>query len=247
MGTRFREETEYRPKPLVEIGGRPILWHIMKIYRTHGFRKFVLCLGYKGWMIKEYFLNFEWVENDFTVRLGPEHEVQIKAQSDQLDWEITLVGTGLHTNTGGRIRLVERYIQTDTFMVTYGDGVADIDLKALLAFHLAHGRLATVTGFHPVSRFGVIEAEDDHRVRAFQEKPRLDGLISGGFFVFNRRVFDYLLEDCVLEQEPLARLAKEGELMVYRHGGFWKSLDTYRDFLDFNRIWEEGNIPWKVW
>lgn len=246
MGTRLKEETEFRPKPLVEIGGWPILWHIMKIYAHYGFTSFVLCLGYKGSMIKEYFLNYEYVAHDFTLTLGPSREVSFHGSSDEKDWVVTFADTGLHTNTGGRIHRIQGYIDGEHFLVTYGDGVANIDIVELFRFHVRHGKLATLAGVHPLSRFGVLEA-DGTSVRRFREKPRLDGLVSGGFFVFRRGVFDFLDDNSVLEQEPLARLAEEGQLAVYEHHGFWKSMDTYRDFLEFNQMWERPERPWQVW
>jgi glucose-1-phosphate cytidylyltransferase len=246
-GTRLKEETEFRPKPLVEIGRKPILWHIMKIYAYYGHTSFVLCLGYKGSMIKEYFLNYECMNSDFTINLGNREKFVFHNSHEEGDWKVTLADTGLDTMTGGRIKRIEKYIDDDTFLATYGDGVGDLDINRLIQFHKEKGKIATLTGFHPFSRFGVIEMNSDSLVERFREKPQLDGMISGGFFVFNRKVFDYLDEDCVLEQEPLYRLAKDGELAVYQHKGFWKSMDTYRDFLELNRMWEEGNTPWKVW
>jgi glucose-1-phosphate cytidylyltransferase len=246
MGTRLREETEFRPKPLVEIGGRPILWHIMKIYGHHGFTEFVLCLGYRGAMIKEYFLNYRYATHDFTLTLGPQPEVAFHASPDEKEWKVTFADTGPHTNTGGRIKRIERYIAGEHFLVTYGDGVADVDIAALYRFHRSHGKLATLTGVHPLSRFGVVDAEG-MMVRRFREKPRLDGLVSGGFFVFRRGVFDYLDDASVLEREPLARLAEDGQLAVYPHHGFWTSMDTYRDVLELNQMWERGERPWEIW
>jgi len=248
MGTRLREETEFRPKPLIEIGGRPILWHIMKIYSHYGFNSFILCLGYKGAMIKEYFLNYECMNNDFTINLGSSrHSLIFHGSHTEWNWTVTLVDTGLETMTGGRIKKTEKYIDSEIFLATYGDGVADIDIAQLVEFHKEKGKIATVTGFHPFSRFGVIEATPDSLVARFKEKPLLEGMISGGFFVFNRKIFDYLDENSILEQEPLAQLAKDGELAVYQHKGFWKSMDTYRDFLELNKMWAEQDTPWKVW
>lgn len=246
MGTRLREETEYRPKPMVEIGGHPIVWHIMKIYAHYGFKSFVLCLGYKGHLIKDYFLNYAYMNSDITVRLGDRKDVTVHSASDE-DWEVTLADTGLTTNTGGRVKRIEKYIDDDQFLMTYGDGLADVDLKELVAFHEQTGRIATVTGLHPESRFGVLEVDDNSMVHRFSEKPRMEGMISGGFFVFNRRVFDYLDRECVLEQAPFRRLAEDGEMGVYQHSGFWKSMDTYRDFTEFEHLWTNNHTPWKVW
>jgi glucose-1-phosphate cytidylyltransferase len=248
LGTRMREETEFRPKPLVEIGGRPVLWHIMKLYAHHGLRDFVLCLGYRGNMIKEYFLNYEAMNNDFTICLGRQHQVSYHDAHQEQDFRVTLAETGLETMTGGRVRRAGKYVEDDTFMVTYGDGLSDIDVRALLDFHRAHGRLATITTVRPVSRFGVLEMSGEGRVLNFAEKPQLDGWASAGFFVFNRRVLDYLTgDDCVLEQEPLERLAAEGQLMAYRHEGFFFAMDTYREYKHLNEVWAAGQAEWKVW
>lgn len=246
MGTRLKEETEFRPKPMVEIGGRPILWHIMKFYSHYGFDSFVLCLGYKGHLIKEYFLNYEFMNSDVAIRLGSQKRVTILDGGPE-NWDVTLADTGQETMTGGRIKRIEKYIDGDTFLATYGDGLADVNLPELIAFHRRMGRIATVTGLHPVSRFGVLEVGADSLVRRFREKPQLDGVISGGFFVFDRRIFGYLDENCVLEQEPMRRLAEDGQMAVYTHRGFWKSMDTYRDVQEFKQMWDGGDTPWKVW
>jgi glucose-1-phosphate cytidylyltransferase len=251
MGTRLREETEHRPKPMVEIGEQPILWHIMKIYGAAGVHRFVLCLGYKSWEIKQYFLRYHEKRLDFTMRLDGKKALQFREETDGSEnWEVTLAETGLDTATGARIKRVERYLDTDTFFLTYGDAVADLDVDALLAFHRSHGKIATVTGVRPTSRYGEMTVEDDGRVVEFHEKPR-DGmaLVSGGFFVFERRFLDYLGHDPQLffELEPLQRLAREGELVTYVHEGAWFSMDTYRDYLQLNRIWNEGAPPWKIW
>ncbi len=248
MGTRLREETEYRPKPLVEIGGRPILWHIMKIYSHYGFKDFVLCLGYKGHMIKEYFLKYRLMHSDFTLRLGTPEEPQFHDSNGQVDWTVTFAETGSEAMTGARVKRIERYITEENFMLTYGDGVADIDIAKLREFHARHGKIATVTGVRPVSRYGELAVEGGV-VKLFSEKPQSqDGFISGGFFVFNRRFFAYLNddEDCVLEREPLEQLAHDGQLMSYPHKGFWQCMDTHRDFLALNKLWEKG-APWRVW
>jgi glucose-1-phosphate cytidylyltransferase len=248
QGTRLREETEYRPKPLVEVGGRPILWHIMKLFAHHGFRDFVMCLGYRGNTIKEYFLNYEAMNNDFTMCLGRLHQVAYHGAHHEQDFRVTLADTGLDTMTGGRVGRVRRYVEGDTFMVTYGDGVADVDIRGLLTFHHTHRRLATVTTVAPVSRFGILDVDDRGAVSKFSEKPQLEGWASAGFFVFNRKVFDYLgSDDCVLEREPLERLAAEGQLMGYRHDGFFYAMDTYREYKALNELWASGRAPWKVW
>jgi glucose-1-phosphate cytidylyltransferase len=249
MGTRLREETEYRPKPMVEIGGRPILWHIMKSYAAHGFTDFVICLGYKGEQIKEYFLNYEAMNNDFTVELGHPESIAYHDGHQEKGWKVTLVDTGIQTMTGARVKRAGRYLTGDRFMLTYGDGVSDVNLRGLLAFHDQAGTLATVTGVHPRSRFGELLVNGS-RVRQFSEKPEThEGLINGGFFVFERRVLDYLSDEpgCVLEREPLERLACDGQLSVYRHRGFWQCMDTYRDYQHLNTLWESGGAEWKTW
>lgn len=248
LGTRLREETEFRPKPMVEIGGRPILWHIMKIYAHSGFRDFVLCLGYRGNTIKEYFLNYEAMNNDFTICLGRNSKIEYRNDHREQDFRVTLAETGLNTMTGGRVRRVAKYITEDQFMLTYGDGVGDVDIPALLAFHRSHGKLATVTTINPSSRFGMIESNSIGRVIQFQEKPKTSGRASAGFFVLDRRVLDYIDDDnCIFEKEPLERLANEGQLMAYQHGGFFYAMDTYREYEYLNQLWSANQAPWKVW
>ena len=248
QGTRLREETEYRPKPLVMIGQRPVLWHIMKLYAHHGFQEFVLCLGYRGWMIKEYFLNYEALNNDFVIHLGREARIDYLDRHGEQDFAVTLADTGQDTMTGGRIRRVERHIDGDTFMVAYGDGVSDVDIGALMAFHRSHGKLATITAVQPASRFGILTISDEGQVTSFAEKPKMEGWASAGFFVFNAKIFDLLdADECILEQAPLERLTAEGQLMVYRHQGFFYAMDTYREYQLLNEIWDRGDAPWKVW
>jgi glucose-1-phosphate cytidylyltransferase len=248
-GTRLREETEFRPKPLVEIGGRPILWHIMKLYAHHGFQDFILCLGYRGNMIKEYFLNYEAMNNDFTICLGKKDEIVFNGDHEERGFCVTLAETGAETNTGGRLKRIARYLGDDSrFMVTYGDGVSDVDINALLAFHSNHGKLATVTTFRPISRFGILNISPDQQVNSFMEKPRADAWASAGFFVLERKVLD-LIEgaDVSLEREPLQRLAAQGQLMAYPHDGFFYAMDTYREYQILNETWNRGNAPWKKW
>ena len=248
LGTRLRGETEFRPKPMVEIGERPILWHIMKIYAHHGFREFVLCLGYKGEQIKQYFLNYEAMTRDVTIRLGATPQVVLHGAPAE-PWTVTLVDTGAGAMTGARVKRAERYVDGETFMLTYGDGVADIDLGKLVAFHRGHGRVGTVTGVRPPSRFGELVASGT-RVAEFSEKPSISaGYINGGFFVFNRRMFEYLSADdgCVLERDPLERLAKDGQLEMYPHEGYWQCMDTPRDLQHLTEAWERTRPPWKVW
>lgn len=249
MGTRLREETEFRPKPMVEIGGRPILWHIMKILAHFGSSDFVLCLGYRGNMIKEYFLNYEAMNNDLTIALGHNRQISYHGSHDEQDFKVTLVDTGPETMTGGRVKRIQRYVDDDTFLLTYGDGLADVDIARLLAFHRSHGKLATVTSVRPVSRFGTLDLGDDGLVKRFAEKPQAEGWINAGYFVFNRRVFDYVSDDvnCVLEREPLERLAADRQMVAYRHEGFFFAMDTFREYEMLNKMWNSGQAPWKVW
>ncbi|MCG2717860.1 MAG: glucose-1-phosphate cytidylyltransferase [Nanoarchaeota archaeon] len=247
-GTRLKEETEVRPKPLVGIGGKPILWHIMKIYVHYGFKDFVLCLGYRGNMIKDYFLNYGIMNTDLTLKLGS-NEIKIHNQHQEKDWTITFAETGEEAQTGARVKKIEKYIDEDLFMLTYGDGVANIDVKELVEFHKSHGRIGTVTGVHPSSRFGELVIKNKQVIK-FSEKPQIkEGFINGGFFVFNKKFFDYLKEDdnCYLEKEPLEKLALDKELMVYPHEDFWQCMDTYRELEILNDLWKSPAPPWKVW
>jgi glucose-1-phosphate cytidylyltransferase len=249
MGTRLREETERVPKPLVEIGERPILWHILKLYGHHGARRFLVCLGYKSWQIKEFFLRYHEQSADLTVHIGSEQPPAFLTNHVAEDWEVTLAETGLTTGTGARLRRVRRYIETDTFMFTYGDGIGRVDIEALLAFHRSHDRIGTVTGVHPSSRYGEMRVEDG-MVAEFNEKPTTpEGFVSGGFFVFQRELFEYLDDDpgLILEHAPLQALARDGQLAVHRHEDFWMGMDTYREFAELNRLWGSGEAPWKVW
>ena len=245
LGTRLREETAFRPKPMVEVGGRPILWHIMKIYDHFGHRRFVLPVGYLGDMIKDYFLSYADRHADFTVDTFS-GELQ-RHDSPPESWSVTVVDTGLDTMTGGRVRRLRDHLP-GRFMLTYGDGVADVPLDRLLAFHESHGRLATVTAVRPPSRFGALGLDGDSVVD-FSEKPQAEGgWINGGFFIFERAVLDHLADDStVLEREPLEALARDGQLMAYRHHGFWEPMDTERDRTNLVNLWAEGTAPWKVW
>ena len=248
MGTRLREETEFRPKPMVDVGGRPILWHIMKIYAHYGFNEFVLCLGYRGNVIKEYFLNYAAMSNDFTLRLGDRQVLEFDGNHAEQDFRVTLAETGLNTMTGGRVARVAKYLDADTFLVTYGDGLADIDLPALVDFHRGHGKLATVTTVRPTSRFGVVEMDPQDRVTLFAEKPQSGDWISAGFFVFQRGFLEYLSgDDCIMERAPMERLVADGQLMALRHEGFFQAMDTYREYELLNRLWNGGQAAWKVW
>jgi glucose-1-phosphate cytidylyltransferase len=232
------------------VGERPILWHIMKLFSHAGLNDFVLCLGYRGNMIKEYFLNYEAMNNDFTICLGKRQAVQFHGAHSEQDFHVCLADTGQETMTGGRLKRVARYIDSDTFILTYGDGLADVDVRELLKFHRSHGKLATVTTVQPTSRFGLLDLAEDGHVSRFAEKPQSQSWASAGFFVFNRKVLDCLEDegdDCVLERRPLERLAASGELMAYRHGGFFFAMDTYREYQYLNELWEQGKAPWKVW
>lgn len=249
LGTRLREETEYRPKPMVQIGSRPILWHIMKIFDHFGFRDFIICLGYKGNMIKDYFLNYEMMNCDFTINLGKRHEISVHNDHDECDWTITLADTGDKSQTGARVKQIEKYIEDDTFLLTYGDAVGNINIAELLKFHKSHGKIGTVTGVHPPSRFGELHV-DAFQVKTFSEKPHSQlGFISGGFFVFNKEFFSYLnsKDDCILEREPIEQLAASENLMIYPHKDFWQCCDTVRELELLNNLWNLPNPPWKVW
>jgi glucose-1-phosphate cytidylyltransferase len=246
-GTRLQEETEFKPKALVEIGGRPILWHLMRIYYAWGYHRFILCLGYKGNMIKEYFLNYPAMLNDFTLRLRSGAQ-QIWNHTDNIeDWEITFVNTGLDTNTGGRLYRVRHLINEDYFLANYCDGLGNVDLDALVAYHRDKGKTATVTGFHPRSRFGIVKTDESGIVNYWQEKPIMSDLTSGGYFVFTPRIFDYLDDDCVLETKPLEAIAGDGELAMYTHDGYWQCMDTAKESTALNDLWRSGKAPWKVW
>lgn len=249
QGTRLREHTDTVPKPMVEIGGKPILWHIMKIYGHHGVDNFVLCLGYKAWIVKQYFLRFHEMMRDFTLSMDGSSPPVFHNRAGEESWKILCAETGEETATGARLWRVRDYVKTDTFLFTYGDAVASIDVDALLAFHWSQGRIATVTGVHPTSRYGEITVEEGRAVE-FNEKPTVaDGVVSGGFFVFQREVFDYLDDDpqLFLEHAPLRNLARDGQLSVYVHEGCWESMDTYRDWLHLNQLWRQERPPWKVW
>jgi glucose-1-phosphate cytidylyltransferase len=247
LGTRIAEETGTRPKPMVEIGGRPILWHIMKLYGHHGFNEFVICLGYKGHYIRDYFASYYLHQSDVTIDLK-NNSVEVHSSTSE-PWTVTLIDTGVDTMTGGRVRRVANHIGRETFMLTYGDGVADIDLHGLLAFHRAHGKLCTVTSTQPEGRFGILQTTADHRVERFVEKPAGEGSwINAGFFVCEPGVMDYIGDDplTVFEREPLERLARDGQLYTYRHRGFWKCMDTLGDKLQLEHLWT-SNPKWKVW
>lgn len=248
MGTRLSEETDLKPKPMAEIGTKPMLWHIMKIYSHYGFNDFVLCLGYKGYMIKEYFFNYFLHQADVTIDMC-NNKMQVHHKKAE-PWKVTLVDTGLNTMTGGRIKRVQEYVGKNPFMLTYGDGVADVDLKKLAAFHKKSGALATMTAIQNLGRFGAIDMKDNGMVRAFEEKPQGDGAwINGGFFVLQPEVFDYIKDgdSTIWERKPLETLAGEGKLKAYQHNGFWKCMDTLRDKIELENLWQSGKAPWKIW
>ncbi|HEU5308188.1 MAG TPA: glucose-1-phosphate cytidylyltransferase [Acidimicrobiia bacterium] len=247
LGTRLREETEFRPKPMVEIGGKPVLWHIMKLYAFHSVTDFVVPIGYRGEVIRDYFLNYEARTNDFTVRLGHHHEIEYHTSHLETGWCVTVVDTGAETPTGGRVLRVGDHVRGERFLVTYGDGVADVDIGKLLAFHEEHGKLATMTTVRPLSRFGIVESDPDGTVMRFREKPESVDAVNAGFFVFEPAVFDYLADDVALEREPLEALAHDRQLAAYAHDGFWQPMDTYREFTALNALWADGDAPWKVW
>lgn len=247
FGTRISEETALKPKPMIEIGGKPILWHIMKGYSAQGFNEFVVLLGYKGYLIKEYFANYFLHQSNVTFDLK-NNKMEVH-NNDSEPWKVTLLDTGLNTMTGGRVLQARDFIQNEPFMLTYGDGVADVDLQALLAFHRQHGKLITMTSVQPDGRFGAIAVDDDYKVLNFKEKPRGDGnWINGGFFVCEPAVLDYIDGlDTVFEQEPLERLARNEELFTYRHHGFWQCMDTLRDKTKLEELWDHNEAPWKKW
>ena len=250
QGTRLREETEVRPKPMVEIGGRPILWHIMKIYASYGLTDFVLCLGYKGYIIKDFFLNYEARMKDLTVRLGSLPAVKYHNDHPEEGWSVTLAETGESAMTGARVRRIRRYLDNGTFCLTYGDGLGNVNLEKLIQFHRSHGKIGTVTAVHPQGRFGELRVEGK-QAKAFAEKPQVtEGFINGGFFVLEREFIDRYLDDrddLVLEKEPLQQLAADGELMVWPHDWFWQPMDTYRELKMLEELWNTGSAPWKIW
>lgn len=249
LGTRLREETEYRPKPMVPVGGRPILWHIMKYYAHFGHREFILCLGYKGEVIKDYFRNYLWNTSDVTLKLGRSPQIKYHTTHDEEDWTVTLLETGLETQTGGRLRRALAHVPDEEFLFTYGDGLTDSDINASIGFHRQHGATATLTAVRPVGRFGELTLENG-AVMAFREKPDLDrGYINGGFLVLNRRVIDYLDtgDGCVFERGPMERLADGGQLRAYEHNGFWQCMDTFREQQLLEKMWQSGMPPWKRW
>ena len=247
LGTRLSEETIVKPKPMVEIGGMPILWHIMKIYSSHGYNDFIICLGYKGYMIKEYFANYFLHQSDITIDLAT-NSLQVHDSAAE-PWKITLVDTGKDSMTGGRIKRVQRHIGNEPFLLTYGDGVGDVDITALVAFHHRHGKLCTLTAVQPSARFGALDVGDDYTVQSFLEKPKGDGAwINGGFFVCEPGIFNYLEgDDTIWERKPMETLAAERQMMAFKHDSFWKPMDTLRDKLELETAWNTGQAEWKSW
>lgn len=245
-GTRIAEETDVRPKPMVEIGGMPIIWHILKMYSAHGINDFIICLGYKGYIIKEYFYNYYLHSSDVTIDMSTNKQIYLHTKAEP--WKVTLIDTGLQTQTGGRLKRIRPYLADRPFCLTYGDGVADVDIAKLITFHESHGRLATVTAVRNPGRFGALRIAEN-TVEAFEEKPLGDGAwVNGGFFVLSPKVIDYIEGDnTVWEREPLETLAKNGQLAAFRHQGFWQPMDTLRDKRALEQMWAEGRAPWKIW
>ena len=248
FGTRLSEETDVRPKPMVEIGGKPILWHIMKTYSEYGFNDFVVLLGYKGYYIKEYFANYFLHQSDVTINMV-DGSMEVLNNSSE-PWKVTLIDTGLNTMTGGRIKKAQAIVGKAPFLLTYGDGVSDINIETLVDFHKAHGKLMTMTSALPEGRFGALNIDENNQVIEFNEKPKGDGnWINAGYFVCEPKVFDYITggDTTIFEQEPLQKLAKDGEIFTFKHDGFWKPMDSLKDKNDLNKLWKEDKAPWKVW
>ena len=247
LGTRLSEETVLKPKPMVEIGGSPILWHIMKIYASYGFTDFIICLGYKGYVIKEYFANYFLHQSDVTFDMV-ENKMEIH-NSQAEPWKVTLVDTGHDTFTGGRVKRIKKYLNNEPFLLTYGDGVGSVDIKSLVDFHKGHNNLLTVTAVQPSGRFGALNISDSAQVLSFLEKPKGDGAwINGGFFVCQPEVLDYIADDStIFEKEPLENIASDGQMVAFKHTGFWKPMDTLRDKQELENLWESGQAPWKKW
>lgn len=248
-GTRISEESYLKPKPMVEIGEHPVLWHIMKIYSYYGFNDFIICLGYKGYVIKEYFANYFLHESDVTFDFRDKNHIEMHTNTAE-PWKVTLVNTGLDTMTGGRIRRIKKYVNNEPFMLTYGDGLSDVNIKNLVDFHKSHGKLATVTSIQPAGRFGVLDIDSDKQVKGFQEKPKGEsGWINGGFFVLDPQIFDYIPDDDTVsfEKQPIESVARDSQLMAFRHDGFWMAMDTLRDKILLENLWKDGKANWKIW
>ena len=247
-GTRLGAHGSSVPKALIEVGEKPVIWHLLKIYSHYGYDDFILCLGFLGEKIKRFFVEQNWLNADFTFEKNSNLPVLLNNPENLENWRVTLAETGLETNTGGRLKKIENYLAgEETFFVTYGDGLANVDLEKLAEFHKSHGRIATLTAVHPHSNFGIMKLDNENFVTEFEEKPVMREWINGGFFVFNREIFNYLDENSVLEREPLERLAREKQLVAFPHAGFWKCVDTFKDNLEFNQLWTDGRADWKVW
>lgn len=248
FGTRISEESHLRPKPMVEIGGKPILWHIMKIYSKYGYNDFVICCGYKAHMIKEYFANYYLHTSDVTFDFSNKNKMTVHNSFSE-SWKVTLVDTGLNTMTGGRIKRIQKYVENKPFMLTYGDGVSDVNIKELVKFHESHGKIATLTAVNVGQQFGILDIDENNSINSFREKNVEDGcVINGGFMVCDPKIFDFIDGDeTVLEQKPLQTLAAKGELKAYSHNGFWKCMDTQRDKQQLEEMWTKGDAPWKIW
>lgn len=247
LGTRISEESDVKPKPMIEIGGKPILWHIMKLYSSYGFNDFIICAGYKGYVIKEYFSNYFLHMSDITFDMS-NNTMTVHNQNAE-PWKVTVVDTGLNTMTGGRIKRIQKYIGNSPFMVTYGDGVADVDIAELVKHHEKHGGVGTMTAVQPAGRFGALDLDENNLVKAFKEKPKGDGAwINGGFFVFDHKIFDHIDgDDTIFERHPLEAISSKGELYVYKHEGFWQPMDTLREKNMLEELWSGDKAPWKVW
>ena len=247
LGTRLREETDLLPKPMVKVGGKPMIWHIMKTYANSELKDFVICSGYKGEVIKEYFREFQSFNSDFTVTLGSKVSIEYHDNFEEEKWKVTVAETGLNSMTGGRLFKARKYLTGGTFMCTYGDGVSNINIKKLLEFHKSHGKIATISTVRPETRFGILDIDSDNLVKSFREKPQSDSWVNAGYFVFEEKIFDYLDENSVLENEPFSQLAKDNQMHAFHHNGFWQPMDTYREFKLLNDLWDSGKAPWKVW
>jgi glucose-1-phosphate cytidylyltransferase len=246
LGTRIREETEFKPKPMVEIGGRPVLWHIMKHLSSYGINRFIICVGYKGDVVRDYFLNYRARNNDFTVQLGSHNDLTFHTNHQESDWTVTIAETGALTNTGGRVLEVQQYLKGEEFLCTYGDGLSDIDIKALREFQSKNNKIATVTAVRQISRFGIMALDALGNVTSFREKPHSEDWINGGFFIFKPQIFDYLSPEIVLENEPLQKLTSENQLAAFKHEGFWQPMDTFRESKLLNDLWNSGRAPWRI-
>lgn len=246
LGTRIREETEFKPKPMVEIGGRPVIWHIMKHLSSYGVNRFVICVGYKGDVIRDYFLNYRARNNDFTVSLGSKDELTFHSDHEESNWSVTVAETGASTNTGGRVFGIKKYVEGEKFLCTYGDGLSDINIDELQKFSVEKDKIATVTAVRPLSRFGIMDLNEISDVTSFKEKPQVEGWINGGFFIFKPSIFDYLNSDIVLENQPLQQLAAKNQLSAFKHEGFWQPMDTFRESKMLNELWDSGKAPWRI-